>query len=395
MKQILTAMNNPKLNQELQKEKNIKIIGNDIPYKEGILEILEKNKNINLIFISENLEGEINFLELIKKIKIINKEIKLIIILNKENNNLENKLKEININNIYYKNKINNKILINIINNKNKIEIKNKKNKLNTENNKINKNKLNTKNNKIKKLNKNKIIKLNKEKDNIIKILNKKIKPEKIKNKKIICITGGKKVGKTTITLILAYYLSQENKKIAIIDCNFQNPWISRFLKIKKEKNLENKEIKEYKINNNLFLIYNIKKELNSNTENILNKLKNKYDYIFFDSPIYYKKIINNSEYILFILKPEFKNIKEIYFKYINNFYSKKEKINILINNYKNNLISLKIISKIFNQKIINSKIKNNIKINKLKNNFYKNKKILDNKKIKKEFNKILLKIKN
>lgn len=392
MKQILTAMNNPKLNQELQKEKNIKIIGNDIPYKEGILEILEKNKNINLIFISENLEGEINFLELIKKIKIINKEIKLIIILNKENNNLENKLKEININNIYYKNKINNKILINIINNKNKIEIKNnneikklKKNKLNIENNKINKNKLNIK----------KIIKLNKAKVNIIKILNKKIKPEKIKNRKIICITGGKKVGKTTLTLILGYYLSQENKKIAIIDCDFQNPGISRFLKIKKEKNLENKEIKEYKINNNLIFIYNVKKELNNNTENILNKLKNKYDYILFDSPIYYKKIINNSEYILFILKPELKNIKEIYFKYINNFYSKKEKINIIINNYKNNLISLKIISKIFNQKIINSKIKNNIKINKIKNNFYKNKKILDNKKIKKEFNKILLKIKN
>lgn len=386
MKQILTAMNNPKLNQELQKEKNIKIIGNDIPYKEGILEILEKNKNINLIFISEKLEGEINFLELIKKIKIINKEIKLIIILNKENNYLENKLKEININNIYYKNKINNKILINIINNKNKIEIKN--NKINIENNKIKKSNKN-------KLKINKIIKLNKDKVNIIKILNKKIKPEKIKNKKIICITGGKKVGRTTITLILAYYLSQENKKIAIIDCDFQNPGISRFIKIKKEKNLENKEIKEYKINNNLFFIYNVKKELNNNTENILNKLKNKYDYIFFDSPIYYKKIINSSEYILFILKPEFKNIKEIYFKYINNFYSKKEKINILINNYKNNLISLKIISKIFNQKIINSKIKNNIKINKLKNNFYKNKKILDNKKIKKEFNKILLKIKN
>lgn len=386
MKQILTAMNNPKLNQELQKEKNIKIIGNDIPYKEGILEILEKNKNINLIFISEKLEGEINFLELIKKIKIINKEIKLIIILNKENNYLENKLKEININNIYYKNKINNKILINIINNKNKIEIKN--NKINIENNKIKKSNKN-------KLKINKIIKLNKDKVNIIKILNKKIKPEKIKNKKIICITGGKKVGKTTLTLILGYYLSQENKKIAIIDCDFQNPGISRFIKIKKEKNLENKEIKEYKINNNLFFIYNVKKELNNNTENILNKLKNKYDYIFFDSPIYYKKIINSSEYILFILKPEFKNIKEIYFKYINNFYSKKEKINILINNYKNNLISLKIISKIFNQKIINSKIKNNIKINKLKNNFYKNKKILDNKKIKKEFNKILLKIKN
>ena len=59
MKQILTAMNNPKINEQLQKEKNIKVIGKDIPYKEGILEILEKNKYINYMFIIKNLEDEI------------------------------------------------------------------------------------------------------------------------------------------------------------------------------------------------------------------------------------------------------------------------------------------------------------------------------------------------
>ena len=76
MKQILTAMNNPKINEQLQKEKNIKVIGKDIPYKEGILEILEKNKYINYILISENIEGEKKKKNLLKKIKNINNKIK-------------------------------------------------------------------------------------------------------------------------------------------------------------------------------------------------------------------------------------------------------------------------------------------------------------------------------
>ena len=76
MKQILTAMNNPKINEQLQKEKNIKVIGKDIPYKEGILEILEKNKYINYIFINENLKKKNNLLNLLKKIKNINNKIK-------------------------------------------------------------------------------------------------------------------------------------------------------------------------------------------------------------------------------------------------------------------------------------------------------------------------------
>ena len=47
MKKILTAINNSALNEKLKKENIAEIIGRDIQYKEGIIEILEKNKNID------------------------------------------------------------------------------------------------------------------------------------------------------------------------------------------------------------------------------------------------------------------------------------------------------------------------------------------------------------
>ena len=118
MKKIITAIDNPKLNEELRKEKNFKIIGKDILYKEAILEILEKNTDINIIIISEKILGEINTEKLIRKIKIINEKIKIIYILEKENIDLEKILLKYNIKDIYYNNKINIKELIKIINKK-------------------------------------------------------------------------------------------------------------------------------------------------------------------------------------------------------------------------------------------------------------------------------------
>ena len=49
MKNIITAINNPELNNEIKKEKNLKIINKDIIYKEGIIEILEEKKEIKKI----------------------------------------------------------------------------------------------------------------------------------------------------------------------------------------------------------------------------------------------------------------------------------------------------------------------------------------------------------
>ena len=237
MKRILTAIDNPTLNIRLKEEKEIKIIGKDIPYKEGILEFLEKNKNIDIIIISEKLQGEIETENLIQNINKINKEIKVIYILEKENEEKEKKLKELNIDEIYYNNKINIEEIIKILKEEDidKEEMKQEIEKLKKI---IEKEKI--KNNKINKIKLEKILYLLKKEKN--KILNNNINKKKIKKqekqnnkyKKIINLIGNKKVGKTTISLSLGNYLAKRNNKIL-------------FLKIKNKENKKLYKIKKYK----------------------------------------------------------------------------------------------------------------------------------------------------
>ena len=66
---IITALKNPNINNKLKEETSFNIIGNDIQYQEGIIEMLEKNGEIDLIIISELLPGEYSFRDLINKIK--------------------------------------------------------------------------------------------------------------------------------------------------------------------------------------------------------------------------------------------------------------------------------------------------------------------------------------
>lgn len=116
---ILTAIDEEKMLRKIEESKDINIILKDIKYKEGIIEYLEKNRNIDCILINENLNGQIKIEALIEKIKIINNKIKIIIILNKndlkkEEYLLKNKIKyfykedllENGINEIFNKNKI-------------------------------------------------------------------------------------------------------------------------------------------------------------------------------------------------------------------------------------------------------------------------------------------------
>jgi len=118
MKKIITAINDPTLNANLKKEAYIEIVCKDIQYKEAILEILEKKFNIDILIINEKLPGEIELINLIEKINKLNRNIKVIIILEKNNIKLEKELKEKNIINIFYNEKIEIKELINIINEK-------------------------------------------------------------------------------------------------------------------------------------------------------------------------------------------------------------------------------------------------------------------------------------
>ena len=126
IKKIITAIGNPILNNELKKIEGLAVIENDIQYKDGIIELLEINKKIDYIILSELIPGEINLIDLIKLIKNINNEIKIIVIL--ENND---ELKNTNINEllnlgylykIIYNNKVEIKEIINLFNEDEKME---------------------------------------------------------------------------------------------------------------------------------------------------------------------------------------------------------------------------------------------------------------------------------
>ena len=263
MKKVILAINNKKIIQKIKQNKEIEII-NNVQYREGILEILDKEKNISNIYIEEKIPGIISIEKLIEKIKIINKKINIIIFLEKEELEKINKLKKLEIKNIYIKNKL-------IINEKKKIN-----------NNKLLKNKKT--NNKLN----------NKIKDK--KIINKKTKEKNIKNNKIIFIYGNKKTGKTTIANLILIYLLKLNKKILLININkkiennylkiFSNYNIKEEKKIKNKNNNKNKIYKfEIKINSNMtFLPIINQKMIYSEIKSFLLKCSKKYDYILVDS---------------------------------------------------------------------------------------------------------------
>ncbi len=263
MKKVITAINNPKLNEKLKKEKNFKVIGKDIQYKEAILEILEKNHLVDLIILSEKIPGQIKFEKLIEKIKIINKEIKIIFILEKENNELEKILLKNNILDIYYNNKINLNELIKIINKK----------EINMEEEII----------KLKKIiekggeeyHKRDFKRKENFREKIKSIIKKQEKKKEINETKVITVYGNYKSGKSTISLIISKYLSEENNKVLLIDGDLEKQDLSVILKKNKKSNnekaknkiLNRKKIKHNKLNNNY-------KKLKNKNYNI--KIKNK-----------------------------------------------------------------------------------------------------------------------
>ena len=66
---LITAIGNPNLNEKLKNKKTINVIGKDIQYQEGILEVLEERDDIEVLIISDILPGEYGFYKLINKIK--------------------------------------------------------------------------------------------------------------------------------------------------------------------------------------------------------------------------------------------------------------------------------------------------------------------------------------
>ena len=410
MKKIITAIGNPILNNELKKEKDIQVINSDIKYKEAIIEILQKNKDIDIIVISEKILGDIENKYLIEKIKEINNKINIIYVLEKENTDLEKILKEKNINDIYYNNKTKLNELINIIKNKeiyNEEEIKKEiemlkniilnNNTVNIENNVIN-TKINNDKNKVDK-NVNNKSKINK--------ANKLMKKFFYKNNfedtnKIISIIGEAGIGKSTICSSLAYL--SKNKKVLIIDSDYLNQDIhtifgTKIYSKKIQNNQYNLENYIIQLNNtiNLFTITEEnKKYIENDIEQILKNLKEKYNLIFIDINLnnkwsFNKKILEISDKIILLIELNLISIKKsknLICNYLNNYNINNNKINIIINKFRKFNIELQILKNIFNEFQIIGKIKFNNEYNNLINKNFKTN-IID-KKIKEDFNKII-----
>ena len=404
MKKIITAIGNEILNKKLKKENDFEVIIEDIQYKEGIIEYLEKENNIDILIISELLPGNIELKELIEKIKNINSNIEIIIFLENKNTELENYLYAKGIYNIFYNNQIEIEEIIKIINNKN-IEINNELKEIKQMLLEKQKNKVNNK----------KII-LNK----LINIFNKKQKYD-LKEEKIISVTGTNGVGKSIFTINLANSLSNSKNKILIIDFDILNNSLHTILGIKKysqkirNKIKNNNLLKEIKIEeliirinskidlvSGINLLFDSKYKISSEkVKNILSKLKEKYEIIIIDTSSecffdYTKEIIKNSNLNIFILEAnllEIKKAKNLLNIYINNWEIPQENINILFNKYNENSIDISILKKIFSGFNILGKLSFNPQYNLIinKNNINKLNIILKNEYLK--INKNLKKI--
>lgn len=407
MKTIITALANPILNQKLKENKKINLLFQDIQYQEAIFEILESEKNIQIDFllISEELPGEMAVQELIEKIKKENSKIKIILISEEKNEELENILYNKGVYKILYNKQTSIDEIIHLINREEnninqelKDEIDILKQMIIEGQNKQQKN--------IKEINKDKSIK-----DDLLNIINKKIKKNKIKkeNRKseVISISGPSGVGKSIISVNIAKAMINRANKILIIDFDILNNSLHTILGVKKyppkiEKN--KKEISNFiiKINKKIDLItitellFNREEKMEiTKFINILNQLKEIYNIIIIDTSSecffdYTKNIIKYSNKNIFVVEAnilEIKKGKNLLNIYINEWKIDKSKFNILFNKYNEEAINIKLLKQIFHEFNIIGTLKYEAKYNKLINKNIRNN--LINKKIRKEYLKI------
>ena len=389
IRKIITAIGTNELNLRIREKNDYKfyeVIGNDIPYQEGVLDILKGNFEINTLILSESLPGEFDDKKFIKEIKRINPCLEIMYFLKDENNSLRNFLLENDVKKIF-------------IDGENTIDeiwnsIKNDKNNLNLEIEFL------------KKFIEEKNVNLNTD-EFVHKLKIEKTAKEKIlKTPKVIGITGYFGCGKTLFTAMLAKSAGKMNLKTIIVDFDILNNSINNLFNISKyNRNINFSSILEQhivKINNNINIftgideLFNEKNKINfEKIKELLEKLKEKYDLILFDTSSetnlkYVKTLLVNIEKIIFLVEPnliEIKKSKELLEVYINDWEIPQYKFNLVLNKVNINSIDDEIISNLFDKIKIIGKINLSKKYTVLANNANSN--IIDIKKYKNILRKI------
>ena len=207
MKKILTAIGSDMLTQIL-KEHGYEALS-DIPYQEGVIEIIKRDF-IDILVVFSELEGSYDKYMFIEKIREVDSKIKIFVIVDKEDDNYKNYLFTKGIFNIFVNEKTTKDEFINVLNkettcNAQKLDLRQK----NNENSKVVAN--NTKNQ------------------------NKPILEPCFRKQQIITFVGFCSSGKTTISTQLAILIAKYSKaKILIIDFDTINSGINQFFGIKR-----------------------------------------------------------------------------------------------------------------------------------------------------------------
>lgn len=286
MKKIITAIGNNILKEKLEELENYEVLGNDIQYKEGVLEFLEEKKEVEILVISEILEGDIEFKKLISKILKLNENLEIIVFIEEDNRELKNFLYEKGIYKIYKNNQLRIDDLKNIIESENSRntqelaeEIRKLKQIISEQENKVY------------------------EKDN---------------QGKIISIIGNYGVGKSTLISAICRHSNKTKNRTLLIDSDVYNKSISvlynLFPKSIDYKSIKNNIIKYSKYEN---LLYFEKEFLERNDLlELVKSLKQEYDQILIDTSSnlnnkFYKNILEISDEIIFVVVPTLCDLKK------------------------------------------------------------------------------------
>lgn len=84
MKKVITAIGNEIIHNVFKRSGEYEVIGKDIQYQEGILEILEQLNAVELLIMSDFLPGNDSISQMVKKIKRQKKELTIYILCEKE-----------------------------------------------------------------------------------------------------------------------------------------------------------------------------------------------------------------------------------------------------------------------------------------------------------------------
>ena len=350
IKRLITAIGTNELNKKI-KEKNIyEVIGNDIPYQDGVIDILKGNSDINILILSDTLPGEYDVKKFIMEIKKIRPYIELAVFIKEENQELKNFLAGNGVNKVYIEGENTLDELIN------KLNFSNNESTLNLEIEKL-KEMLKEKNENI--IPKKEIIK----------------KHENLNIYKSIAITGYYGSGKSLFTAMLAKTADKMNLKTIIIDFDIFNNSLNDIFNLSKpNKMVVYSELNQYikNINNNISIFTGIDILFNENNrinfekiKDLVDKLKEKYNLILFDTSSeinlkYVKTALANVQKIIFLVEPnliELKKSKDLLEVYLEDWEIPKYKFNLVLNKVNINSIDEEIINNIFNQIKIIGKI--------------------------------------